>query len=252
MTTALQRNAPGPAAKLYQAGSDKDREEQIRRYAPMVRRMAHHLLARLPASVMLDDIVQAGMIGLMDALSRYEDTHGAQFETYATQRIRGAMLDGLREHDWLPRGVRRAQRKLDEALRTLEQRLGRPPAEAEIAAELSLSLEDYRHFLQDARGAQLMYYEDAGDREDPADFVDQHAEARPEDPLERLSDKRFREALVAAIERLPERERQVMGMYYEQELNLREIAEVLGVTESRICQIHSQAIARLRTRLKEW
>ncbi len=237
---------------MYKAAGTADREEQIRRYAPMVRRMAHHLLARLPASVMLDDIVQAGMLGLMDALGRYEDTHGAQFETYATQRIRGAMLDGLREHDWLPRGVRRAQRKLDKALRTLEQRLGRPPGEKEIAAELGLSLEDYRHFLQDARGAQLLYYEDAGERDDPSEFLDRNTGERPEDPLDRLSDKRFKEALVAAVEKLPEREQQVMGMYYEQELNLREIAEVLGVTESRICQIHSQAVARLRAKLKDW
>ena len=250
--TALQRTAANPAARLYHAASAADREALIRKYAPMVRRMAHHLLARLPASVMLDDIVQAGMIGLMDALNRYEDTHGAQFETYATQRIRGAMLDGLREHDWLPRGVRRAQRKLDEAMRTLEQRLGRAPGEKEIAAELQLTLEDYRHFLQDARGAQLLYYEDAGERDEPHDLPDDREDDKPSDPLERLADKRFREALVAAIDKLPERERQVMGMYYEQELNLREIAEVLGVTESRICQIHSQAISRLRSKLRDW
>ena len=186
--TALQRTAARSAAKIYQTASAADRDALIRKYAPMVRRMAHHLLARLPASVMLDDIVQAGMIGLMDALGRYEDTHGAQFETYATQRIRGAMLDGLREHDWLPRGVRRAQRKLDEAMRTLEQKLGRAPGESEIAAELGLSLEDYRHFLQDARGAQLVYYEDAGDRDEPAELPEERAEERPSDPLERLSD----------------------------------------------------------------
>lgn len=252
MMSAATRPPASPAARLYQSASAADLEALIRKHAPMVRRMAHHLLARLPASVMLDDIVQAGMIGLMDALNRYEDTHGAQFETYATQRIRGAMLDGLREHDWLPRGVRRAQRKLDEAMRSLEQRLGRAPAEKELADALELSLEEYRQLLQDARGAQLLYYEDDADRDEGSSPADEREEEMPSDPMARLADKRFREALVRAIDKLPERERQVMGMYYEQELNLREIAEVLGVTESRICQIHSQAITRLRSKLKDW
>lgn len=236
---------------MYTPAGTLSRDEAIRRYVPLVRRIAHHLIARLPASVELDDVIQAGMMGLLDALQRYEDHHGAQFETYAAQRIRGAMLDSLRAHDWLPRGVRRAQRRIDKALRALEHRLGRSPSEAEIAAELGLSLADYRRLLEDARGTQLLYCEDL-----PPGTEDEREDAevagRAADPLARLEDRRFREALVAAIERLPERERQVMGMYYEQELNLREIAAVLGVTESRVCQIHAQAIARLRSRLKGW
>lgn len=237
---------------MYTQNGTLSRDEAIKRYAPMVRRMAHHLLARLPASVELDDMVQAGMIGLLDALNRYEETHGAQFETYAAQRIRGSMLDGLREHDWLPRGVRRAQRRIDAAMQALEHRNGRSPSEAELAAQLGLSIEDYRHLLQEARGTQLVFYEDLADAEGNGDFGGSNCPDPAPDPLARLQDKNFRKALVAAIEKLPERERMVMGMYYEQELNLREIAEVLGVTESRVCQLHSQAIARLRTKLRDW
>lgn len=236
---------------MYTQKGTLSRDEAIRRHAPLVRRMAHHLIARLPASVELDDVIQAGMMGLLDAIQRYEDDHGAQFETYAAQRIRGAMLDALRAHDWLPRGVRRAQRRIDKALQALEHRLGRTPNEAEIAAELGLSLADYRRLLEEARGTQLLFYEDlapgAEDERSEDDAPDRQA-----DPLARLEDRRFREAVVAAIEHLPEREKQVMGMYYEQELTLREIAAVLGVTESRVCQIHAQAIARLRSRLKGW
>jgi len=236
----------------YTRAGTLDREAATRRYAPLVRRIAHHLLARLPASVELDDLLQAGMVGLMEALARYEDVHGVQFETYAAQRIRGAMLDGLRAQDWMPRGVRRAQRRIDAAVQALEHRLGRPPAESEIARELGLSLEAYRDLLQEARGAQVLFYEDFVEADAGSEFIARAAPDPAPDPLERLRDKRFRAALVAAIERLPEREKAVMGMYYEQEMNLREIAEVLGVTESRVCQIHSQAVARLRAALKDW
>ncbi|MCX7962694.1 MAG: RNA polymerase sigma factor FliA [Burkholderiales bacterium] len=236
---------------MYTQKGTLSRDEAVRRHAPLVRRMAHHLIARLPANVELDDVIQAGMMGLLDAIQRYEEHHGAQFETYAAQRIRGAMLDALRSHDWLPRGVRRAQRRIDRALQALEHRLGREPTESEIAAELRLSLDEYRRLLEEARGTQLLFYEDLApgseDEREETDTPDLQT-----DPLARLEDRRFREALVAAIERLPERERQVMGMYYEQELTLKEIAAVLGVTESRVCQIHAQAIARLRARLKGW
>jgi RNA polymerase sigma factor for flagellar operon FliA len=237
---------------MYTKTGTLDRDAAIRKYAALVRRMAHHLLARLPASVELDDMIQAGMMGLMDAIARYEDTHGAQFETYAAQRIRGAMLDGLREHDWLPRGVRRAQRRIDGAMQALEHKLGRVPAEAEIARQLGVPLEEYRHLLQEARGAQLVFYEDLSDGGEGGDFFERNVPDPALDPLARLQDKNFRKALVAAIEKLPERERMVMGMYYAKEMNLREIAEVLGVTESRICQLHGQAISRLRSRMKDW
>ncbi len=224
--------------------------EAVKRYAPMVRRMAHHMLSRLPANVELDDMVQAGMIGLMNAAERYENDHGARFETYAAQRIRGAMLDGLRDNDWLPRSLRRAQRRIDAATNAAAHRKGRTPTESELAEELAVSLPDCRRLLREARGAHLVHAEDLHGGADALECAVQEESTPANDPLAQLEDRQFREALVGAIERLPERERRVMGMYYEQDLNLREIAQVLGVTESRVCQLHSQAVRRLRERLK--
>jgi len=235
---------------MYTAQGTLDRKSAIERYGPMVRRMASQLIGRLPANVELDDLVQAGMIGLFDAMTRYESDRGAQFETFATQRVRGAMLDELRGSDWLPRSVRRNQRTIESAIHRAEQRLGRAPGEADIAEELELPLGEYQRLLDDARGAQLLHIDDYDD--DDESFLDRHVASADVDPQEILGDLRFRHALVAAIERLPERERMVMGMYYEQEMNLKEIGAVLGVTESRISQLHSQAVARLRTQMKQW
>ncbi|MCD6674784.1 MAG: RNA polymerase sigma factor FliA [Burkholderiaceae bacterium] len=236
---------------MYTAQGTLDRTSAIERYGPMVRRMASQLIGRLPANVEIDDLVQAGMIGLFDAMTRYETDRGAQFETFATQRVRGAMLDELRGSDWLPRSVRRNQRTIESAIHRAEQRLGRAPAEADIAEELGLPLAEYQRLLDDARGAQLVHLDDYDDDGDEG-FLDRHVAAPDVDPQEILGDSRFRHALVAAIGKLPERERLVMGMYYEQEMNLKEIGAVLGVTESRISQLHSQAVARLRTQMKQW
>jgi RNA polymerase sigma factor for flagellar operon FliA len=161
------------------------------------------------------------------------------------------MLDELRHADWLPRSVRKNMRQIEAAMSRLEQRFGRPPTESELAAELGVSLADYQQMLQDARGHQLLYYEDFQDTED-ADFFERHHVTDAENPLRILENQDFRRELIEAIKLLPERERQVMAMYYEQELNLREIGAVLGVSESRVCQIHTQAVARLRVRLREW
>ena len=224
---------------MYTAQGTLDRTSAIERYGPMVRRMASQLIGRLPANVELD------------AMTRYETDRGAQFETFATQRVRGAMLDELRGSDWLPRSVRRNQRTIESAIHRAEQRLGRAPAEADIAEELGLPLAEYQRLLDDARGAQLVHLDDYDDDGDEG-FLDRHVAAPDVDPQEILGDSRFRHALVAAIGKLPERERLVMGMYYEQEMNLKEIGAVLGVTESRISQLHSQAVARLRTQMKQW
>jgi RNA polymerase sigma factor for flagellar operon FliA len=234
---------------MYNASGLKDKEECLREHSQLVKRLAHQMMTRLPHSVQIDDIIQAGMMGLLDAASRYDELHGAQFETYATQRIRGAMLDELRAADWLPRSLRRDMRRIEVAISQLQQKLARPPSETEIADELGLPLVEYQQLLQESRGAQLVYYEDFHD-EDHDDFFERFEFGNDVDPMNLLQDERFKAELVHAIESLPERERMMMGMIYEQDMNLREIGEVLGVSESRISQLHSQAVARLRSRMK--
>jgi len=236
---------------MYTAKGQLDRNALIRQYQPLVHRLAHHMMAKLPASVEVDDLIQVGLIGLSEALSRYETGQGAQFETFATQRIRGAMLDELRENDWMSRGSRKNQKDIEQALRRLEHRLGRSPIESEIAAELGLSLSDYQSLLGKVRGTQLIYLEDMGrSGEDDDGFLDRHVADNDADPLNLLGDQRLRQALVTAIKTLPEREQFVMSMYYEQDMNLKEIAAVLNITDSRVCQLHSQSVARLRAKIR--
>jgi len=240
-------------AFVYNArGTIERQQDYVKQYAPLVRRIAHQMVAKLPANVELDDMVQAGMIGLMDAVNRFEESQGTQFEVYAASRIRGSMLDELRASDWLPRSARKSQRDIENAIHRLEQRLQRAPQESEIAQELHLSVPDYQELLSDARGAQLVYFDDLGGGNDSDDYLERHVAQTGGEPLEILRDKRFRAALVAAIEDLPEREKLLMSMYYEQDMNLREIGAVMGVTESRVCQLHSQAVSRLRSKLKSW
>ncbi|APW41577.1 RNA polymerase sigma factor FliA [Rhodoferax saidenbachensis] len=235
---------------MYTAKGQLDRNALIKQYQPLVRRLAHHMMAKLPASVEVDDLIQVGLIGLSDALTRYEASQGVQFETFATQRIRGAMLDELRENDWMSRGSRKSQKDIEVAMRRLEHRLGRSPAESEIAAELGISLVDYQSLLGKVRGTQLVYLEDMSRGEDDDTFLDRHVADSSADPLNMLRDQRLRQSLVTAIKGLPEREQYIMSMYYEQDMNLKEIAAVLDVTESRICQLHSQSIARLRAKMR--
>ncbi len=233
---------------MYTAAGQPDREQLVQRFVPLVKRIAYHLMARLPASVQFDDLVQNGMLGLLDAMDRYQEGFGAQFETYATQRVRGAMLDGLRENDWLPRNLRRELRRIEGAINQLEHAHGRAPSERELAEALGVSLEEYQKTLHEARGHQLVYFDDFASDGDEG-FLERHFTDNDADPANILEDKKVKETLVAAISRLPERERLMMALYYEQELNLREIGEVMGVTESRVCQLHSQAIARLRSQI---
>ena len=234
---------------MYTATGNINKEDFVVEFTPLVKRIAYHMMTKLPASVQVDDLIQAGMIGLLDAIKRYEGSYGRQFESYASQRIRGAILDELREADWLPRSMRKKMRDVETTMRKLEQNLGHPPSEQELADELEISLNDYHKILQNARGAQLIYYEDfQKDDEDP--FLDRFCVDSGGDPLEALLDENLRALLIKAIDNLPPREKQVMGMHYEQEMNLREIGEVMGVSESRVCQLHTQAVSRLRSRMR--
>lgn len=235
---------------MYTSTGVIDKQQHLTKFAPLVKRIAHHMITRLPVSVDADDLIQVGMIGLMEALDRYEEMPGAQFATYAQQRIRGAMLDELRQMDWLPRSARKNMRQIEAAISTLQQRLGRSPSEIEVAGELKVPIDAYHQMLFDARGAQLLHYEDFCGGEDD-DFLERNCADNGADPLASLLDGDLRQALISAINTLPERENTLMGLYYEQELNFKEIGAILGVSESRVCQIHSQAIARLRASLKE-
>ncbi|VVE51479.1 RNA polymerase sigma70 [Pandoraea aquatica] len=235
---------------MYTARGKVDTNDTLTQYAPLVRRLALQLMAKLPASVELEDLIQAGMLGLLDAANRYQETQGAQFETYASQRIRGAMLDELRELDWASRGIRKTAREIEKAVQRLEQRLGRGPSESEIAGEMSIGLTEYQQMLQDVHGCQLIYYEDF-EAADEEPFIDRICADPGADPLTMLLDEGLRGGVVDAIDHLPEREKLLMSLYYEQGLNLREIGAVLEVSESRVCQLHSQAISRLRATLRE-
>lgn len=215
----------------------------INEHATLVKRIAFHLKARLPDSVELDDLVQAGMLALLEAAANFEDGHGASFATYAGIRIRGAMIDALRATDWAPRSVHRKARAAAEAIAAVERRTGREARDLDIAAELGVALGDYQRIAQDAAQCRWERLDDL-EGVDPADTR--------EDPLRDVADSGLRVALAAAIDTLPDRERLVMAMYYGDELNLKEIGLVLGVSESRVSQIHGQAVLRLRARLQDW
>lgn len=219
------------------------------RYLQLVRHEALRLQVRLPASVDLDDLIQAGAMGLMNAISRYDAQQGTAFTTYAAQRIRGAMLDELRNLDWAPRRVRRDARNVAAAITKIEQQSGCHATEAEIVSALNISREEYRTILMETNNSQLFsldtLYEDHSDAADHLFIA-----TDDQNPLEALVDQDLRQQIIAAIGLLPEREQQVLILYYQDELNLKEIGAVLGVGESRVSQLHSQAIKRLSSRLK--
>jgi RNA polymerase sigma factor for flagellar operon FliA len=218
--------------------------ELVQRHSELVKRIAYHLAARLPSHVDVADLIQAGMIGLLDAARHFEEGHGAVFETYAGIRIRGSMLDELRKVDWAPRSVHRNARQIAGAIHAVERRTGADAGDAEIAAELGMNLDQYHQLVADSARTQVLSLSGDSDDEEGRDVADEND--GPEDVVERED---FRRALGEAINQLPERERLVMSMYYDQELNQREIGKVLNITESRVCQIHSQALVRLRARL---
>ncbi|MFV8781585.1 RNA polymerase sigma factor FliA [Microbulbifer sp. SA54] len=230
---------------MYTAQGTINRDSLLEEHLPAVRRQALSLQVKLPAGIDLDDLIQAGTVGLLDALQRFDPNAGATFSTFANQRIRGAMIDELRTRDWVPRSVRRNARQLEEALRRLEQRLGRPAEEREVAAEMGVSLSEYHQLLSDTNSGNLLAFEEVVEESGEPEA----GPGAPPSPFAALLDEQQRAGLIAAIEALPERERLLMALYYQEELNLKEIGVVLGVTESRVCQLHSQAVKRLRARL---
>lgn len=224
----------------------------IEDYMGLVKRIAYHLKGRLPSSVQVDDLIQSGMIGLLEAMQKYDASQGASFETYAGIRIRGAMLDEIRKGDWTPRSVHRKSREVAEAVRIVEARTGREARDEEVAAELGIDLESYHQTLQDAVTTQVLSI-DTPDHDDLSeDQLSLQDAADDAEPMHDLMQSQFQQHLAAAISGLPEREQLVMSLYYDEELNLKEIGEVLGVSESRVCQIHGQALVRVRARLKDW
>ena len=226
---------------LYTAEGVMDKHSLWQRYVPLVRHEALRLQVRLPASVELDDLLQAGGIGLLNAVDRYDALQGTAFTTYAVQRIRGAMLDELRSRDWVPRSVRRNAREVAQAMGQLEQELGRNATETEVAERLAIPVQEYRQMLLDTNNSQLFSYDEW--REEHGDSIEL------ENPLQQLLEGNLRQRVMDAIEALPEREKLVLTLYYQEELNLKEIGAVLEVGESRVSQLHSQAIKRLRTKL---
>ncbi len=234
---------------MYTAVQAGGTDERVMQHAPLVKRIAYHLLSRLPDSVQVDDLIQAGMLGLLEAIKNYDVSQGASFETYAGIRIRGSMLDEVRRSDWTPRSVHKKSRMVADAIRTLENKTGREAKDVEVAEHLGISLDEYNHILQDSSSCHIFSVEElaqAGDQ-----YLDE-ASSLDEEPIDRLSRESFEQALANAIANLPERERLIISLYYDEELNLREIGEILNISESRVSQISSQAVLRLRSRLSEW
>ncbi|MBN46009.1 MAG: RNA polymerase sigma factor FliA [Methylophaga sp.] len=229
--------------------SELSQHQLIEQHGGLVKRIAYHLVARLPHTVDVNDLIQAGMIGLLDASNQYKASQGASFETYAGIRIRGAMLDEIRRNDWAPRSVHRKAREIAEVMHQLEQQLGRAPLEQEVADALQMTLEQYHQQLQDASGHQVFSLDDMTDNQltDGESFGSDDI-----GPAEITENNNFEQALTEAIGALPERERLLMSLYYNEELNLKEIGEVLGVSESRVSQIHTQTVVRLRSKLRDW
>jgi len=227
----------------YATNNYVSQNELVSNHLDLVKRIAHHLAVRLPAGIDINDLMQAGMIGLLEASGNFDASKGASFDTYAGIRIRGAMLDEVRRLDWTPRSVHQKHRKVSEVVRQIEAETGRPAETAEIIERLDISIDEYHAILADTAGCRLFSLD-----ETLSDPLHQRDMPRSDNllPDEALHDEQFKKNLANSIRKLPERERLVLSLYYERELNLKEIGAVLGVSESRVCQIHGQALIRLR------
>ena len=231
------------------ASSAYSSEDLVMQHVDLVKRIAQHLAARLPSSVDIDDLLQAGMVGLLEAAGNFDPSRGASFETYAGIRIRGAMLDDIRKHDWTPRSVHHKYRQVTDAINSIEAETGRAASGEEIARRMGISIEEYHKILADSASSRLFSLDET--LEEPA-FAHKPPSSDTALPERDLYQSQFRDSLAAAIEQLPERERLVLSLYYERELNLKEIGKVLDVSESRVCQIHGQAVMRLRAVATKW
>lgn len=232
---------------VYQQQIDKN--QLVERHAPLVKRIAHHLVARLPASVLVDDLIQAGMIGLLEAAKNFDGSKGASFETFAGIRIRGSMLDEIRKGDWTPRSVHKNSRAITQAISQVEKATGRDARDIDVAERLQVSVQEYHQMLNEVNAGKLVGIEDLGVSED---VLTTDATKGIDSPFENMVQGSFQKALARAITTLPEREAIVLSLYYDEELNLREIGEVLEVSESRVSQIHSQAMLKLKSKMQSW
>jgi len=235
-------------AQKYDSEQVCSAEKLVKQHASLVHRIAYHLSARLPASVMVDDLIQAGMLGLLDASGLYDPSQGASFETYATIRIRGSMLDELRRNDWAPKSVHRKERELMQAIHKIEAETGRDARGQEIAEHLGITIDEYHHLLQETSNCRVLNFVDIGVSEE---LLGEGMQSRQPEPLANVQKDEFRQQLATAISSLPERECLVVSLYYDEELNLKEIGEVLGVSESRISQLLSQAHLRIRAKFSD-
>ncbi len=233
---------------MYAEIENLDEKDQIVRHASLVKRIAYHLLNRLPPTVQIDDLIQAGMVGLLEAASNFDAEMGASFETFAGIRIRGSMIDEIRRSDWTPRSVHRKFRSVSEAIRKIENETGEDAKDADVAQALGVSLGEYHQILIDSSSSRI-YSIDTMEENTQDAAIPSSSEITPD---EAFIQSEYQHQLAEAIRMLPEKEQLVMSLYYDDELNFREIGDILDVTESRICQLHGQALLRVKARMSEW
>lgn len=228
------------------------RDQLIMDYAPLIRFVAQRIAARLPSNIDIDDLISAGVIGLMDAIEKYDPSRDNKFKTYAEFRIRGAILDELRSQDWVPRSVREKAKKIERTYAELEQRFGRTVSDAELSDALGIDLEEYYDMVAKVKAVTLLSIDEltGPSQHDRKSLIDSLENLNSKNPFAQLKAKGVRELLMKNIDELPEKQRLVLSLYYYEDLNLKEIGRILDVTESRVSQLHTQAVTRLRAKLK--
>jgi len=236
------------AGGIAMYNNQQSQQQLVIQHAGLVKRIALHVLGRLPANILLDDLIQAGMLGLLEASSKFDQTKGASFETYAGIRIRGSIIDEVRRGDWAPRSVHKNGRHIAKAISEIEQRTGQDAKDEDVAKELGVDVDQYHQMVKDVSNVRLIGIEDAGLDEENLGISGEN----DGNPLKNVYNLDFKETLAQEIDKLPEREKLTMALYYDEELNLKEIGAVLGVSESRVCQLHGQALSRLKSRLSDW